>query len=142
MLLSRWKGIFSWIPVETIVKEHQQEYYGVIAKCDVAGESTLFIEFMLQCLLEAMENYSEPEEEENTELHDRLHDKFPELSAKAIEVLEVLNAHRGLNAAEIGQQLNLSERQVKTYITKLKQVGLLVRVGSNKTGYWKVNIEL
>ena len=142
MLLSRWKGIFSWIPVETIVKEHQQEYYGVIAKCDAAGESTLFIEFMLQCLLEAMENYSEPEEEENTELHDKLHDKFPELSAKAIEVLEVLNAHRGLNAAEIGQQLNLSERQVKTYITKLKQVGLLVRVGSNKTGYWKVNIEL
>ena len=139
MLLSRWKGIFSWIPVETIVKEHQQEYYGVIAKCDAAGESTLFIEFMLQCLLEAMENYSEPEEEENTELHDKLHDKFPELSAKAIEVLEVLNAHRGLNAAEIGQQLNLSERQVKTYITKLKQVGLLVRVGSNKTGYWKVN---
>ena len=142
MLLSRWKGIFSWIPVETIVKEHQQEYYGVIAKCDAAGESTLFIEFMLQCLLEAMENYSEPEEEENTELHDKLHDKFPELSAKAIEVLEVLNAHRGLNAAEIGQQLNLSERQVKTYINKLKQVGLLVRVGSNKTGYWKVNIEL
>ena len=142
MLLSRWKGIFSWIPVETIVKEHQQEYYGVIAKCDAAGESTLFIEFMLQCLLEAMENYSEPEEEENTELHDKLHDKFPELSAKAIEVLEVLNAHRGLNAAEIGQQLNLSERQVKTYINKLKQVGVLVRVGSNKTGYWKVNIEL
>ena len=143
MLLSRWKGIFSWIPVETIVKEHQQEYYGVIAKCDATGECTLFIEFMLQCLLEAMENYSEPEEEENTELHDKLHnklhDKFPELSAKAIEVLEVLNAHRGLNAAEIGQQLNLSERQVKTYINKLKQVGLLVRVGSNKTGYWKVN---
>ena len=55
MLLSRWKGIFSWIPVETIVKEHQQEYYGVIAKCDAAGESTLFIEFMLQCLLEGME---------------------------------------------------------------------------------------
>ena len=89
-----------------------------------------------------MENYSEPEEEDISELHDKLHDKFPELSVKAIEMLEVLNAHRGLNAAEIGQQLNLSERQIKTYITKLKQVGLLVRVGSNKTGYWKVNIKL
>ncbi len=29
---------------------------------------------------------------------------------------------------------------VKTYISKLKQVGLLVRVGSNKTGYWIVMI--
>ena len=27
MLLSRWKGIFAWLPVETIVKEHQQDYY-------------------------------------------------------------------------------------------------------------------
>ena len=145
MLLSRWKGIFSWIPVETIVKEHQQEYYGVIAKCDAAGESTLFIEFMLQCLLEAMENYSEPEEEENTELHDKLHDKlrdkFPELSEKAIDVLEIINAHRGFNAAEIGEQIGISERQVKTYINKLKQIGLLVRVGSNKTGYWEVAIK-
>ena len=54
MLLSKWKGFFSWIPVETIVKEHQQEYYDVIAKCDAAGSSTVFIEFMLRCLLDAM----------------------------------------------------------------------------------------
>ena len=142
MLLSKWKGLFSWIPVETIVKEHQQEYYGVIAKCDAAGESTLFIEFMLKCLLEAMESYSEPEEE-NGELHDKLrdklHDKFPELSEKAIEVLEIINLHRGFNDAEIGEQIGISERQVKTYINKLKQIGLLVRVGSNKTGHWEVD---
>ena len=49
LLLSRWKGIFAWLPVETIVKEHQQEHYDTIARCDAAGESTLFIEFMLGC---------------------------------------------------------------------------------------------
>lgn len=146
MLLGRWKGLFAWLPVETIVRDHQQEYYSAIAKCDAAGESTLFVEFMLQCLLEAIENYTEPEEEENGELHDnlhdKLHDKFPELSEKTIEVLAVIHAHRSFTAAEIGEQVSLSERQVKTYITKLKQAGLLVRVGSNKTGYWKVMIDV
>ena len=63
MLLSRWKGIFAWLPVETIVKEHQQDYYNVIAKCDAAGNSTAFVEFMLKCLLDAMENYEDTEEE-------------------------------------------------------------------------------
>ncbi len=144
MLLSRWKGLFAWLPVETVVREHQQDYYNVIAKCDAAGESTLFVEFMLQCLLEVMENYEETEKEEGEGLHDKLHDKlhdnFPELSDKVIEVLEVIHAHRSFNATEIGGQVGLSERQVKTYITKLKQAGLLVRVGSNKTGYWKVII--
>ncbi|MCR4853043.1 MAG: hypothetical protein K5893_05580 [Prevotella sp.] len=55
-------------------------------------------------------------------------------------VLEVINVHRGFNAAQIGEQVGLSERQIKTYMTKLKEVGLIVRVGSNKTGYWKVTI--
>jgi Fic family protein len=144
MLLSRWKGIFAWLPVETIVKEHQQDYYNVIAKCDAAGNSTAFVEFMLKCLLDAMENY-EDTEEETVELHDKLHDKlhdmFPELSEKAFGVLEVLKAHPGLKAEDIGVQVSLSERQVKTYINALKQAGLIVRVGSNKTGYWKVTIE-
>ena len=149
MLLSRWKGIFAWLPVETIVKEHQQEYYNVIAQSDAAGESTKFVEFMLKCLLDAMEHYEETDQgavpnkvqdRVHDKLHDKLHDKFPELSGKAINVLEVIKANSSFNAAMIGEQVGLSERQVKTYITKLKQVGLIVRVGSNKTGYWKVTI--
>ncbi len=144
MLLSRWKGIFAWLPVETIVKDHQQEYYNVIAKSDAAGNSTAFVEFMLKCLLDAMENYEDTEEETkelHDKLHDKLHDMFPELSEKAFGVLEVLKAHPGLKAEDIGVQVSLSERQVKTYLNALKQAGLIVRVGSNKTGYWKVTID-
>ena len=144
MLLSRWKGIFAWLPVETIVKDNQQEYYNVIAQSDAAGNSTVFVEFMLKCLLDAMENYEDTEEETeelHDKLHDKLHDMFPELSEKAFGVLEVLKAHPGLKAEEIGVQVSLSERQVKTYLNALKQAGLIVRVGSNKTGYWKVTID-
>ena len=103
---------------------------------------------MLGCLLDAMLNYK-PEEDADSEgvqdkiqdkLHDKLHDKFPELSEKSIDVLEAIKKYPGHNANEIGEQIGLSERQVKTYITKLKQLGLIVRVGSNKTGYWRVTI--
>ena len=144
MLLSRWKGIFAWLPVETIVKDNQQEYYNVIAQSDAAGNSTVFVEFMLKCLLDAMENYEDTEEETeelHDKLHDKLHDMFPELSEKTFGVLEVLKAHPGLKAEDIGMQVSLSERQVKTYLNALKQAGLIVRVGSNKTGYWKVTID-
>ena len=144
MLLSRWKGIFAWLPVETIVKDHQQDYYNVIAQSDAAGNSTVFVEFMLKCLLDAMENYEDTEEEAeglHDKLHDKLHDMFPELSEKAFGVLEVLKAHPGLKAEDIGTQVSLSERQVKTYLNALKQAGLIVRVGSNKTGYWRVTID-
>ena len=137
MLLARWKGIFAWIPVETIVKEHQQDYYDVIAKCDAAGNSTAFIEFMLRCLLDAM-NQIEAEPEE---VHDKLHDKFPQLSEKAFEVLGIIKNNPTYNAEKIGINVSLSQRQVKTYINALKQAGLIVRVGSNKTGYWQVIVK-
>ena len=144
LILGKLHPLFEHLPVETIVKDHQQDYYHVIAQSDAAGNSTVFVEFMLKCLLDAMENYEDTEEETeelHDKLHDKLHDMFPELSEKAFEVLEVLKAHPGLKAEDIGTQVSLSERQVKTYLNALKQAGLIVRVGSNKTGYWKVTID-
>ena len=146
MLLARWKGIFSWLPVETIVKEHQQDYYNAIAKSDAAGESTAFIEFILQCLLATMENY---EDEENTIVQDIVQDKvqnkvrnnFPEVSQPTWDVFAIISKNPHATVNTICSQLRLKERQIYKHISMLKQVGLIVRVGSNKTGYWKVTID-
>jgi len=35
--------------------------------------------------------------------------------------------------------VKISERKIKENISKLKENGLLERVGPNKGGYWKVN---
>lgn len=54
-LLSRWKAVFAWLPVETIVKENQKEYYAAIHASDDSGESTAFILFMLKCIKQTIE---------------------------------------------------------------------------------------
>ena len=46
-ILSKWKKVFEYIPVESQIEKFQDEYYEAIAQCHVAGESTIFIEFML-----------------------------------------------------------------------------------------------
>ncbi len=40
LLLMQWNPIFVWIPVETIVKEHQEDYYAAIAQSDREASST------------------------------------------------------------------------------------------------------
>jgi len=141
MLLSHWKGIFAWLPVETIVKEHQQEYYRTIAQCDAVGESTLFIEFMLKCLLDAMENYEEGEDVEvQDKVQNKMQDKFPEVSQSAWDILAIIQKTPKITVNEMCERIGLKERQVYKHISILKSLGLIVRVGSNKTGYWKVNI--
>ncbi len=47
-ILSRWKPIFEFIPIESRIEHFQDGYYDAIAKCHVDGESTVFIGFMLE----------------------------------------------------------------------------------------------
>lgn len=46
-ILSKWKPIFEYIPIESQIEKFQEQYYQAIAKCHVDGESTVFIAFML-----------------------------------------------------------------------------------------------
>jgi len=54
LLLSRWKPLFAWLPVETLVRERQKEYYRVLAVADNVANSTVFVEFMLQAIRDAL----------------------------------------------------------------------------------------
>lgn len=46
-ILSKWKPVFEYVPLESQIEKFQDEYYDVIAKCHLEGSSTIFIEFML-----------------------------------------------------------------------------------------------
>ena len=50
LLLSKWNSVFAWLPVESIIHDHQQEYYDTINASNDACESTAFIEFMLSVI--------------------------------------------------------------------------------------------
>lgn len=42
--------VFEFLPFETLLSQKQKEYYEVLANCDKNGESTEFIEYMLQII--------------------------------------------------------------------------------------------
>lgn len=50
LLLSKWNPVFAWLPVESMIHAHQKEYYAAINASNAAGESTVFIEFMLSTI--------------------------------------------------------------------------------------------
>ena len=45
-ILSQWKPIFEFIPLESQIEKFQDDYYEAISRCHIEGESTTFIEFM------------------------------------------------------------------------------------------------
>ncbi len=56
MILKDYSPVFEFLPVETLIKERQQDYYNALAKSDNQGNSTSFIEFMLEIVNQALED--------------------------------------------------------------------------------------
>jgi len=54
LLLATQRPVLAVIPVETILKERQHDYYAVLGAADNAGDSSVFIEFMLTALRDAL----------------------------------------------------------------------------------------
>ena len=58
LILSRWNSLFAFLPVESVIRDRQADYYHVLGACDKAGNSTAFIEFLLHALLTALREVS------------------------------------------------------------------------------------
>lgn len=131
LLLSRWKGIFAWLPVETIVKKYQQEYYKAIAQSDAKGDSTDFIVFMLKCILQTIS--------EQRKVTDNVGINIGvNVGINEQRILDALRADASLSAVKIGQLLGITTRQAERLLASLREKKLIRRVGANKNGHWEI----
>ena len=128
LLLSRWKGIFAWIPVETMVKKHQEQYYKAIAQSDARGDSTVFIAFMLRCILETILQEKIVTDKVTDKVADKSEDK----------ILALIRNNASITIPEMMRQLAMSDSGVRKILRKLQNEERLRRVGANKNGHWEI----
>ncbi len=69
IILKNRYPVFEFLPIETIIKEKQEKYYEALGKSDNTGESTLFIEFMLDVIKESLEDLLSIQNVSLTNLH-------------------------------------------------------------------------
>ena len=124
LLLSRWKGIFAWIPVETMVKKYQEQYYKAMALCDAKGNSTEFIAFMLRCILETIK--------QEIQVTDKVTDKSTD------KILALIEENPKITIPDMMRQLGMSDSGVRKILRNLQKEGRLQRVGANKNGHWEI----
>jgi Fic family protein len=56
LILLKEYPVFEYLPFETIIKQRQQEYYDALEKSDKDGQSTKFIEFILEAIDGSLQN--------------------------------------------------------------------------------------
>ena len=67
VILSRWRSLFKYIPLESQIEKFQKQYYDAIAQCHDNGNSNVFIEFMLDMINQALDDAISQVIRENTE---------------------------------------------------------------------------
>ncbi len=127
LLLSKWNPAFAWLPVESIIHDRQQEYYEAINASNDAGESTVFIEFMLSAikasLIDALNT--------SDEMGDGPMDKAT-LRWKQIE--KFLETHPFIMNADVRTLCGISAATANRILANLVMNGNLNKC--HKNGYW------
>lgn len=132
LLLMQWNPIFAWIPVETIVKEHQQGYHDTIKKSDNEGSSTSFIVFMLSCLKQALHEYLISNKKSNLKSNQKSNLKSNQ------KILAAMQENPAVTIRELQEIVGLSESGVKKIIKQLRTEGVIKREGGAKGGRRRV----
>jgi Fic family protein len=55
VILKQYSPVFEFLPIESLIKARQLEYYKILGESDNQGNSTGFIEFMLQIISQSLE---------------------------------------------------------------------------------------
>lgn len=59
-------------------------------------------------------------------------------NSELMQVLEILKKNSTITAKKMAAQMDISPRKVSRLIKKLKETGKIVRIGSDRKGYWEI----
>ncbi|WP_313117729.1 Fic family protein [Ectopseudomonas guguanensis] len=115
LILSQWRPVLAYLPVETVIRDQQEAYYAALAAADQAAEATPFVEFMLAALRQAL-----VEAGQSDQVIDQVTDQVARL-------LQALPAGVALKSSELMQRLGLSHRPTFTqnYLKPALAAGLI-----------------
>ncbi|PHM61736.1 Fic family protein [Xenorhabdus ishibashii] len=143
LILSEWRPELAWLPVETLIHYQQQDYYHVLRECDRTSDCTLFIDFMLEKLAEALKESLDLQKQNSVvmsvEVPVQMSVENPQpLNATAQKILLVIAAHPATTITQLADELGVSRRTIERNIKILQDIGRLIRVGAKKGGYWRI----
>ncbi|CAM7053702.1 Helix-turn-helix type 11 domain-containing protein [Enterobacter rongchengensis] len=127
LILSQWRAELAWLPVETLIHFQQARYYQILGQCDRASDCTVFVEFMLQNMAEALR--------EGITMSSVMSEK---MSEKEKAILELLTVQPQLTAVMLASALGVISRTAERYLHSLQAKGKLKRIGARKGGSWQV----
>ncbi|AKU65306.1 cell filamentation protein Fic [Schaalia meyeri] len=123
LLLSRWRPVLAWLPIESAIRRRQAGYYEALAESGASGSSGRFVEFMLEAVRESILPFARPPSKSD---------------AARTRVLDFFRQNSRGTLTQLSEILGCSKRSAERIVAELKEEGLLIRQGSARSGVWIV----
>lgn len=133
LLLSKWNPAFAWLPVESIIHDRQQEYYAAINASNDAGESTVFIEFMLPAIKASLMDAIHTSDEMSD-------GKMDKTTMRWKQIEKFLETHPYIMNADVRILCNVSAATANRILVGLAVEGKLFKCREN--GHWVYKVQL
>lgn len=126
LLLSQWKPVFAWIPVESMIYRNQEAYYQALNQSNGEGEGTPFLRFLLEMILQTLR---EVERTTSVELPAKLQVRWD-------RILSYLRDHESIKNAQVQELCGVAPTSANRILTNLCGYGLLQKHGAGKGTFY------
>ncbi len=123
-ILSHWEKAFTYLPIESMIKKNQEEYYTAIQNCNNAGNSTEFIEFMLKMIDNTIDEINK-----SKEMKDK---SILLLSENEQKILECIKKNVIIGTKDIIEQTKIPDRTVRRILKKFIDNKTIESVGNTE----------
>ena len=133
LLLSKWNPAFAWLPVESMIHVRQPEYYAAINASNDAGESTVFVEFMLSTIKASLIDAIRTSDEMNDAPMDKATMRWRQIE-------KFLETHDFIMNADVRVLCNVSAATANRILSNFATEGKLIKY--REYSHWAYHLSL
>ncbi len=126
LMLTDYNEAFTYLPFEETIYKHRKEYYKSIESCHLNGNANVFITFMLKIIKETIINTTQKTTQKK-------------INNSQKKIIELIKENPSVTRKEMAEKIGISADGIKYNLNKLKQMNILTRVGSDRSGTWKIS---
>ena len=134
VILTEWRSVFAWLPIETLIKENPKSYYKALRISDKNSDSTAFIEFMLSVILETIKDIIANELKNTVKITQKI-------TVNQRKIIKAIKNNPHITQDELSGAVGIARLNIIKNMKKLQEQNLIKRIGADKNGYWQVEEE-
>ena len=119
-LLAEWNPAFEHLPIANMIWENQSAYYKAIEESTENTDSGIFVDFMLEVILNAIKSRNDP------------------VTDPVNDIILLIKGNKNITYDELAKKTGKSRKTISRILAELKNDGTIKRVGADKNGWWEV----